>query len=287
MLAEAPRNVQATAGDTQAIVSFLLPEKNGGAPITQYVVISDPENITVAGTTSPITMHGLRNGVSYTFRVLADTVAGSGPWSEPSNSVTLRENPPTMYTIVGPSEGDVDAESEAFTVTPDHSYTGTITITPSGAASSGLSPIVLTFDQSKDPQMFRITPSVDGTITLTGTNDGELDDPSPIEYLARKVIATTPTALSATRGNTQVSHGQLLPMMAVLPLPITPSNTNETVMQTGQCLMMVFLPIHPPLSQRLPMAHCTISAYPLSMRSEMDLLPIPPMLPPQPFPMLP
>jgi len=88
----------------------------------------------------------------------------------------------TDFTFTGPSLGFTGDTSTAFTVTPDSTYTGTITITPSGPGSTGIAPVLLTFSNSSDAQTFTITPTVGGDITLTPTNNGELTDPSVLTY---------------------------------------------------------------------------------------------------------
>lgn len=83
----APRNVKATAGNGQATITFDVPREDGGSPITEYEVTASPGNIQVKGTSSPITITGLTNGVSYTFAVKAINVVGSSLASTPSNTV--------------------------------------------------------------------------------------------------------------------------------------------------------------------------------------------------------
>jgi hypothetical protein len=84
----APTGVTAVADNAQAIVSFAAPASDGGSPITSYTVTSSPGNITATGASSPITVIGLANGTSYTFTVTATNAVGTGPASDPSNSVT-------------------------------------------------------------------------------------------------------------------------------------------------------------------------------------------------------
>lgn len=84
----APTNVTATAGDTQAVVSFTAPTATGGSPILNYTVTSSPGSITATGAGSPITVSGLTNGTAYTFTVSATNAVGTGPASFASNSVT-------------------------------------------------------------------------------------------------------------------------------------------------------------------------------------------------------
>ena len=84
----APTSVTATAGDTQAIVSFTAPASNGGAAIIGYTVTSSPVGFTATGASSPITINGLTNGQAYTFTVTATNSVGTGAASTASNSVT-------------------------------------------------------------------------------------------------------------------------------------------------------------------------------------------------------
>ena len=84
-------NVQST----KAIISFDSPLKNGGALVTNYIVVSTPSNLTASGTSSPIEMSGLTNGVSYVFKMVGSNVAGLSDSSATSSTLTL----PTSYSI--------------------------------------------------------------------------------------------------------------------------------------------------------------------------------------------
>ena len=84
----APTGVTATAGNGQATVSFTAPASNGGLTINSYTVTSYPGNISATGTSSPIVVTGLTDGVAYTFTVTATNADGTSTASTPSNSVT-------------------------------------------------------------------------------------------------------------------------------------------------------------------------------------------------------
>ena len=86
----APTNVTASAGNTQAIIIWTASTNNGGSAITSYTVTSSPGGLTATtanGSTTTATVSGLTNGTAYTFTVLATNVAGSSAASSASNSV--------------------------------------------------------------------------------------------------------------------------------------------------------------------------------------------------------
>ncbi|MEI7025164.1 S-layer homology domain-containing protein, partial [Paenibacillus sp. y28] len=84
----APTNVTAAGGNGQAVITFTPPTENGGSAITGYKVIVLPDNITVTGTASPMTITGLINGKRYTFQVIAINAVGHSELSSESNAVT-------------------------------------------------------------------------------------------------------------------------------------------------------------------------------------------------------
>ena len=112
-----PTNVNATAGNTQATVSFPPPANNGGAAITSYKVTSSPGGITATGTASPIIVTGLTNGTAYTFTVQAINAIGTGSASTASNSVTPNIATSTTTTTLTATPNPVVGQAVTLTAT--------------------------------------------------------------------------------------------------------------------------------------------------------------------------
>jgi hypothetical protein len=77
----------ATAGDTQASVAFTAPSCVGGGAITSYQAFTSCGARSAFGASSPLTVTGLTNGTSYTFKVIANNAYGPSYPSAASNSV--------------------------------------------------------------------------------------------------------------------------------------------------------------------------------------------------------
>jgi hypothetical protein len=110
----APSNVIATAGNTQAIVTFAGPANTGGRPISGYVVTSNPPggaDANAGGTAQRHVITGLANGTAYTFAVTATNVLGNGPASAASNAVvpaaTVIGQPPQVTYEVLPQRSAI------------------------------------------------------------------------------------------------------------------------------------------------------------------------------------
>ena len=127
----APANVSATAGNGQATVSFTAPFA-GNSPITSYTVTATDTTYsfnggeTASGTSSPITIAGLTNGDTYTFTVTATNGIGTGPSSNPSNSVTPTDLQPNVFTSAS-TVGIAAGKAVDFKVTATGNPAPTIT----------------------------------------------------------------------------------------------------------------------------------------------------------------
>jgi peptidoglycan hydrolase-like protein with peptidoglycan-binding domain len=196
-----PPTVTLTVPSAGATVSgssvTLTATSSDDTAVTSVQFKVDGVNVGAVGTTSPYSITWDSTSVSSASHTISAVAQdGAGNTSTSSISVTV-SNSPTAYTFTGPSSGNVGSASTNFTVTPNALYTGTMTLTPTGAGSTGLSPVVLTFSNSNTPQTFTITPTVPGSITLTPTNNGGLSNPSNLTYVSNNIVPGAPTSVSA------------------------------------------------------------------------------------------
>ena len=91
----APTEVTGAPGTGQVEVAWSPPASDGGSEITDYAVEQSTDGGTTwttapmcSGTELACTVTGVTNGTGYVFRVAATNVNGTGPWSEPSATVT-------------------------------------------------------------------------------------------------------------------------------------------------------------------------------------------------------
>lgn len=143
---DAPTTVVASVGNGSASVAFSAPTNDGGAPITNYIVTSDPGGFTGQGTASPITVSGLSNGTAYTFTVVSVNSLGSSVASAPSTAASPSTVPDAPTSVVA-TAGDASA-SVAFSVPANNggaAITGyTVTSSPGNFTGAGAaSPIAI------------------------------------------------------------------------------------------------------------------------------------------------
>jgi hypothetical protein len=106
--------VIATAGNTNATVSWTPPVNTGGRPITGFTVTSSPGGVTasVGGSTLSAAVGPLTNGTTYTFTVTATNIVGTSVASSPSNPVvpfvpTIPDPPINVTAVPGHGQATV------------------------------------------------------------------------------------------------------------------------------------------------------------------------------------
>jgi hypothetical protein len=90
----APTISTGTAGNGLATIAFSAPASNGGAAITSYTATCS--GISASSATSPITVSGLSNGVTYPCSVTATNANGTGP---ASTSVMVTPSSMTSFAL--------------------------------------------------------------------------------------------------------------------------------------------------------------------------------------------
>lgn len=189
----APAIGTATAGDTQASVAFSAPASNGGSSITGYTVTVSPADVApVNGASSPIVVTGLTNGQAYTFTVTADNVAGTGPASSSSNSVTPKAT--QTLTFVNPG-------AQNFGTTPTLSATSDSGLTPTfTSATTGVCTIT---------SLGALTFVTAGTCTINADQAGNGSYLAATQvsrsFAVNAVVPSVPVIGTATAGNKQAT----------------------------------------------------------------------------------
>lgn len=185
----APTIGTATAGNSQASVTFTAPASDGGGSITGYTVTSNPEGLTGTGAGSPITVTGLTNGIAYTFTVTATNGAGTGSASAASNAIT----PASPQTITFANPG-----AQTYGTTPTLTATST-----SSLAVSFTSATTAVCTITSGGQLSFVTT---GTCTINANQGGNsMYLPAPQvsrSFTVNAVVPGAPTGISASPSGT-------------------------------------------------------------------------------------
>ena len=168
---DAPTNIVAIAGNTQASVSFTAPATNGSA-ITIYTVTSSPGGFTATGSASPIIVTGLSNGTEYSFTVIARNAIGNSSTSSSSNIVIPATIPdaPTINTASATSATTVSVSLSAPGVDGGLSIQNyTISVTPPSPGTV-ITKTVLAAEITSATTVTGLNPGVTYAISAVATN---------------------------------------------------------------------------------------------------------------------
>ena len=142
----APTSVTATAGDTQASVSWSAPSSTGGSVITSYTATASPGGAVCTTASTSCTVTGLSNGTNYTFTVTATNAAGSGAASAASSAVTPQSSPTPTPTPRPPRPTPTPTPTPSPTPTPTPTPTPSPTPTPTPTPTPSPTPTEQSLD---------------------------------------------------------------------------------------------------------------------------------------------
>jgi hypothetical protein len=188
----------ATPGDAQMSITFTAPAFDGGSPVTSFKVTCQPGAISATGTTSPITVTGLTNGVSYACSATASNSIGEG-LSSSSVSGTPQAAVQSILTLSGVVSRKTHGSTGDFDIAIDSTIAigGAITTEPRSIGTG-----------------HRIVFQFNGPVTQAGT-------------------ATTIDSSAAALGTASAAVNPLVNSEVVVTLTGVPDNQRVTVSLAG------------------------------------------------------
>jgi Alginate lyase/Fibronectin type III domain len=134
----APSGLVAVTGNGSVTVSFTGSSSAGGSPILYYrvsvFVNGQDTELRADGAASPITVHGLTNGVTYTAKVKARNSSGFGTSSKPTPSLVPADD---ESSDPGTTTSTTSTTSATSSTTSDTSSTSSTTTSPPAARAPG------------------------------------------------------------------------------------------------------------------------------------------------------
>lgn len=201
---DAPTIIGVTIGNKSGTVSFTT-GSNGGSAVTGYKYSLDGINyVSAAQTSSPISIFGLSNGITYRVYLKATNVAGDSAASTPSSYFT------PLMSLVAPIIKSITPQNNGGVVSIENSYIGTadgagITISGYQYSTNGSSYT----DVSGTNTSFTISELTNGTsyqiYVRAVTNIGTSPTSNISSSFIPKNVPAAPTITGVTAGNKSVT----------------------------------------------------------------------------------
>ncbi|MEA2592199.1 MAG: large repetitive protein [Actinomycetota bacterium] len=174
----APRNLKATAGDSQVTLTWSAP--SSGGPIIQYRVITSPGDQRTGTTSTTLVVTGLTNGTTYSFAVQAANALGYGPAARTTATphVIPPSAPANLAATPGPGSGQMSLSwtpPNSNGSAPNISYY-TITVNPGNTSARTPDGQTTTYVASN------IADNVTYTFKVTATNSKGATGPAATVY---------------------------------------------------------------------------------------------------------
>ncbi|MCU1496786.1 MAG: Serine metalloprotease [Acidimicrobiales bacterium] len=213
----APGTPTATAGNTQASVTWTAPATDGGTPVTGYTVTP---YIGAAAQTAQVfnstaltqTVSGLANGTTYTFKVAATNVIGTGTQSAASSAVTpatVPGAPGTPTATAGNNSASVTWTAPTNGGSPVTGYTVTPYIGASAQTAQVFNSTALTQTATG------LTNGTSYTFKVAATNAKgtgiESAASNAVTPVSPNTVPSAPGTPTATAGDAQVSLSWSVP----------------------------------------------------------------------------
>ena len=203
-LAAPPAGVIATAGNSQASVSWTAPTNDGGAPVTRYTVTATPGGATCTSSLLTCSITGLTNGTEYYFTVTSTNSIGVGAASIPSNQVTPG-TVPVAATGVNAVYGNTQA---TVSWTPPVATGGfritkyVVTANPGGATCTD----VIATPEVDTCTVTGLTNGTSYTFNVVGTNSqGNSLTSTPSAPIIPATVPNSPTGVFAAPAHSQAT----------------------------------------------------------------------------------
>ncbi len=221
----APSNVQVTAADRSATVSWRVPADDGNSTITGYHVTVSPggQALDVAASKHSLTVHGLINGTTYTIRVTAKNALGSSTQGKKTviptsrytgyvpvavtqlGSIVLTPGHPRRVQVAGIGGVPVAGVGAVSVRVVAHRVkaVGDLRVTPYGSTTT--SPTLHT-DLSSPVVATVVVTTASGKVTLTATHEMRVDV-STVGYWTRigavgqLIVPVAPTRVVAGKAS--------------------------------------------------------------------------------------